>query len=181
MDVHRDTRCAMLLAALVLLGILLGGCGADGSIRNPSQRADPEALRHNVNMFHRDLRWARYEHAVLMVQSSQRPEFLGRYEEHGEDFHIVDLHVKSITIEEAVATVEVEQKWYVEPNMTVRTERFVERWEPGEHGWQMASRMEKDRWLEKLREDEEDKKKKKQAPEATDSTDVSHGQGQLRR
>ena len=83
----------------------------------------------------------------MQVSDSYRQRFLGRYEEMGEDLHIISLEVKKVAFENEekarLAIVELEQQWYREPNMTVKKDKLIERWERTAQGWRLAARMTK--------------------------------------
>lgn len=135
-------------AALILLmtAIVAPQLGCSGmSSETKGSDGDPQKLRFFVTQFHRNLRWARYEQASQYIEKERREGFLGRYEELGEDFHIVELEVKSLDFKKGdkTAKVEVLQRWYREPNMTVRSERYVETWTPTMTGWSLTTREKK--------------------------------------
>ncbi len=141
---------------------LMGNTGCQTMNRPPSIE-DGTELESALRGFHKNLRWARYEKAAYFVAEDFKQSFLGRYEEHGEDFHITLLEIKDLEMksadrekEEPVhAIVDVEQHWYKEPNMTVQKERFIERWDRQQSGWRLVSRMEKDEWRELQKEKKE--------------------------
>jgi hypothetical protein len=65
-------------------------------------------------------------------------------------FDIVGLEVKQAIAESVnIRRVEVQQKWIVEPDMTVKEKRFVEIWKRSERGWMLHRRMRKDDWKER--------------------------------
>jgi hypothetical protein len=139
------------LRALLLCVSMCTGCAA---AQNSAD--DGQALKASVMEFHRNLRWSRYEFAAQHVDPKFREAFLGRYEELGDDYHLVQLEIKKLEMtreeDKPVATIEVEEKWYREPNMVVKTDRVIERWERIRDGWLIVERMEKDEW--KAREKE---------------------------
>ena len=146
----RPRMAALWMVALMALGMGAGCAAAQNSAD------DGQALKASVTEFHRNLRWSRYEFAAQHVDPKFREAFLGRYEELGEDYHLIQLEIKKLELskdeERPVATIEVEEKWYKEPNMVVKTDRVIERWERIRDGWFMVERIEKDEW--KAREKE---------------------------
>jgi hypothetical protein len=139
------------------------------------ETASPVRLREVVVEFHRNLRWARYDHAVAVVHTSYKERFRGRYEELGEDYHIIDLRIRKVDIQDEQATVEVEQKWYREPNMTVRKDRFVELWEPTRDSWEMHDRITKDEWLARNEEKKQEREEENGDEQDDPRTDGTHG------
>jgi hypothetical protein len=141
---------AWMVVGLVCLGVGSGCAAAQNSAD------DGQALKASVTEFHRNLRWSRYEFAAQHVDPTFREAFLGRYEELGEDYHLVQLDIKKLEMgtedEKPIATIEVEEKWYKEPNMVVKTDRVVERWTRIRDGWFMSERLKKDEWKEREKE-----------------------------
>lgn len=138
--------------------VLLAGCVT------PKAHEDPrttQELRHVLQDFHMKMRWGLWEQAAQYTTDNYRNEFLGRYEELGEDFKIVDLNIKSVKLGEPVSTVEVEQEWYVEPDMTVQKKRFIESWVYLAGGWRINERITKTEFRERQAgesvEDEDDR------------------------
>jgi len=134
------------------------GCAA-----SPDHIDDTVALRHSVQEFHKNLRWARYQEAAVMVSPEHRNAFIGRYEELGDEFHITELEVKNVTYEKdeqkrAVAIVETEQQSYKEETMTVKKEKYIEKWRRDRAGWQMLSRQTKKEWRNKNKLKPDDKR-----------------------
>ena len=152
-----DAMARVWQVAIVTMTMVGVGCGGVKEERQeevkPQHLANMGELQEVVGVFHRDMRWSRFEQAGLRVSPKYRPSFMGRYEEFGEDFHVTHLEVKSVTwgvnpeqAEVPRALVEVEQEWYREPNMTLKKERFVEVWEPEGGGWMLTSRLKKEEW-----------------------------------
>ncbi len=139
----RTLQRALLLASL---------CLSLGCVSSPTSSDDGVALESTLMLFHKELRWSRFEEASVYVNPTHRERFLGRYEEMGEDFHIVQLDIKKVTLGRdpasklPTALVECEQQWYREPNMVVKTEIFMESWVRERQGWMMKERMRKDAW-----------------------------------
>lgn len=139
----------ILTIALAWCALLWTGCAA-----SPDHLDDTVALRHSVQEFHKNLRWARYQEASIMVSPEYRNTFIGRYEELGDEFHITELEVKNVMYEKdeqkrAVAIVETEQQSYKEETMTVKKEKYIEKWRRDRAGWQMLSRQTKKEWRNK--------------------------------
>lgn len=93
--------------------------------------------------------------ATKQVSPEFEQNFRGRYEEYGDDLDIVSLRIESVELQETLpgdessvtsARVEVKQKWYVEPDMTVNEERYVEIWEYKPAGWRLTKRLPHARW-----------------------------------
>lgn len=135
---------AIAVVALAILGTT--GCSTIGEERP----GDPQALEAEARNFHMNMRWSRWEHASDSVHPAFRQEFMGRYEELGDDFDIVDMELKSaeITEEGFAAILEVEQEWYQLPNTSVESERFVERWTYEDGVWRMRERMKREEYRE---------------------------------
>lgn len=156
------------LLICLALSLTLAACAA-----SPDHIDDGIALKNSVQEFHKNLRWARYQEAALHVSPDYRNTFLGRYEELGEEFHITELEVKSVLYEKdednnPIAIVETEQQWYKERTMTIKKERFIERWRRDREGWQMLSRDTKDEWKAKQKEKLKKSEAAKEAPKAAD-------------
>lgn len=154
------TRAVMMALALALVAPALG-CGAN-TPRQPTVDESNE-LQGALRNFHKNLRWARYEFAAELIVDEYKQTFLGRYEELGDDFHIVMLEVTKVELlpgeelGQARASVEVEQQWYKEPNMTVKKDVFIELWERDRSGWRLTERLPRDEYRarEKRRKQEQ--------------------------
>ncbi len=133
------------LLTLFCLG-LTTGC-ATGPDERPG---DPAALQAEVRAFHTNLRWARWEHASNSIHDAYVQEFMGRYEELGEDYRIVDVTTVSAEIGDdgRSAVVEVDQEWYQLPSTSVQKVRFVERWVFEDDRWSLRERMPRDEYRE---------------------------------
>ena len=124
---------------------------------------DQVELQASLTTFHRNLRWSRFETASAQVDESYRQSFTGRYEELGDDFHIVALEVKKVELDTPrdpdvppEAIVEVEQRSYREPNMVVKKVRYVERWRQDRmRGWMLMERIERDEWRERKKKEKD--------------------------
>ena len=134
--------------AFVMVALVVGtsACSTIGEERP----GDPQALEAEARNFHMNMRWSRWEHASDSVHPAFRQEFMGRYEELGDDFDIVDLDLKSaeLTEEGFAAILEVEQEWFQLPNTSVESERFVERWIYEDGVWRMRERMKREEYRE---------------------------------
>lgn len=146
-------KLVQIVFSMALLFGLVFALGCKTTSTDKKDFADPRALPYSVNEFHKQLRWGRYEQAALLIDEAHRQAFLGRYEELGDDFRIVELDLKSVTLEEEHAEVEVEQQWYLESNMIVRTERYIEIWRGRDGRWMLHERTEKEAWR-KLKDEE---------------------------
>ncbi|MFB6352315.1 MAG: hypothetical protein ABEN55_15420, partial [Bradymonadaceae bacterium] len=95
----------------------------------------------------RALRWGEFGQASKMTTTGYRQTFLGKYEERGEDFDIVNLEVKNVErVEVDRRRVTVEQQSVTEPNMTVDKEEIIELWKRSDSGWELSDRMPKREW-----------------------------------
>lgn len=128
-----------ILMALMMAAVFALGC----STVNEEKPGDPRALEEAARALHTNMRWARWEHASDLIHEAYKQEFLGRYEELGDDFRIVDMEFKSAEIVEDgfSAVLEVDQEWYQLPETTIRSERFMERWVFEEGVWRLRERV----------------------------------------
>ena len=166
----------LLLAALLFSGLATTAAGC-AQIKNAKVDSRYE-LTHTLQNFHRDMRWGEFERAAKIVHPSHKQAFLGRYEEHGKDFDIVGLEVKQAIAESVnIRRVEVEQKWIVEPDMTVKEKRFVEVWRRSERGWMLHRHMRKVDWKkrrEQIKEEwQEEQEGDEESPDESASADAS--------
>ena len=117
---------AVCAAAIVLLGVV--GCG---------QRTEKkDDVRLTVQTYHNHLRWGRYAAASTMMDPADREEFLGRHDELGDDYKIVELELRSMKFKsETEVETKVVIKWLREPNMTVRKDKLLETWVRAGDGW----------------------------------------------
>ncbi len=135
------------LRLLLLVSLVLStGCLTPKAHENPKTTQE---LRHVLQDFHMKMRWGLWEQASAYTTDNYRNEFMGRYEELGEDFKITDLNIKSVKLGEPVSTVEVEQQWYVEPDMTVQKKRFMESWVFLAGAWRINERIPKSEYRER--------------------------------
>jgi hypothetical protein len=134
------------LTTLILLATLaLPACANSPTDKSIDDKAN---LQVTVQTFHRDMRWRRWESASMLVAPEKRQEFLGRYDELGEDFHISNLELKSLTRLEEKAIIDMEEESYKEPAMIVKKKRLIEIWELRDGDWFLADRMPKDDYKE---------------------------------
>ncbi|MFP4600725.1 MAG: hypothetical protein ACOC9W_03140 [Persicimonas sp.] len=150
------------ILTILLTALILPACA-----NSPGKEAidDKANLQAAVMTFHRDMRWQRWESAAMMVAPEERQKFLGRYEQLGEDFSIIELDLKSVSQGENAAIIDVQQQSMKEPSMVVKKERIIEVWEKRDSAWLLTERMEKDEYKEKMKTDQEEAAKKKDAPE----------------
>ena len=125
------------------------GCLTPKAHENPKTT---DELQHVLRDFHMKLRWGLWEQAAAYTSGDFRNEFLGRYEELGEDFKIVNLEIKMVTLAEPVSTVDVEQESYSEREMVVQKKRYIESWVFGNGTWQITERIPKEEWRKRQKE-----------------------------
>lgn len=161
---RQTTAC---LIAFTLVALVVTGCASPEQKPDPSVR-DAQRLQQTVGTFHRDMRWGRWESASVYLVPEKRQAFLGRYEELGDDFHIVELELKSVKRDgDGRAIVELEQQSYREPSMTVKKERLIEVWDKRGLGWVLLDRLDKDEWR-----DQQKAKKAAARPKAADASEA---------
>lgn len=160
--IESHTMRALGRALLLACALVWGVAPVSGCMSSKPTIEDGQELQGALRNFHKNLRWARYEFASELVADAYRPTFMGRYEELGEDFHIVMLEVKKVVMvpgerrsshdvnpPSARARVEVEQQWYREPSMTVRKDKYVELWRRQRDGWRLTERLLREEWRER--------------------------------
>jgi hypothetical protein len=141
------------LTLLILaLAMTLPACANSPTDKSIDDKAN---LQVTVQTFHRDMRWRKWEAASMLVAPEKRQEFLGRYDELGEDFYISNLELKSLTRGDDKAILDVEQESYIEPAMIVKKKRLIEVWELRDGDWLLADRMPKDDYKEKIKAETE--------------------------
>jgi hypothetical protein len=160
-----------LTTLLLLLSLALPACANSPTDKSIDDKAN---LQVTVQTFHRDMRWKRWESAAMLMAPEKRQEFLGRYEELGEDFHISSIELKSLTHEGDKAIIDLEQESYKEPAMIVKKKRIIEVWEKRDSAWVLTDRMPKDDYKEMKKAEEAAKKaeeaaKKDEAPPESDA------------
>lgn len=138
--------------ATLLIALLVTACAG----RQSPHPSDAAQLRPTVEQFHLKMRWSLWEEASAHTTDNYRHQFLGAWEERGEDYKITDLGVRSVVIDDRRAIVEVEQEWY-RGDMVVRKERFVETWVFQDSGvggfWLLDERIEREEFRTRLREE----------------------------
>lgn len=149
------------LLFLSLLVLTLTGCLTPKAHENPKTTQE---LQVALQDFHMKLRWGLWEQAAAYTADNYRNQFLGRYEELGDDYKIVKLEVKQVKLGDPISTVEVEQEWYVEPVMVVQKKRYIESWVFHSGMWRINERITKD----EFRSREQGKSKLSPEPETTE-------------
>ena len=134
---------------VILALISLVGC-AHGEEKETQHKDSPD-LQTCVRDHHLKMRWGLWEPASAYVDTAHRQAFLGRYEEKGDDFKIVDIEVRNVTKGGDSAIVEVEQEWYDE-TMVVKKERFIEFWGQNDGLWMRGERITKDEFRKRKKE-----------------------------
>lgn len=143
---YRMKRRLFLTLALVFL---FTGCLTPKANEKPKSASE---LRYILQDFHMKLRWGLWEQASAYTAASYKNEFMGRYEELGEDYKITNLNIKQVTLGDPVSLVEVEQEWYVEPDMTLKKERYMESWVTVDGNWRITERIPKKEYREREKE-----------------------------
>lgn len=138
---------------IISLLTLVGGCLTPKAHENPKTTQE---LRLVLQDFHMKMRWHLWEQAAQYATDNYRNQFLGRYEELGEDFKITELQIKTVTLGEPISIVEVEQEWYVEPNMTVQKKRYVESWVHVAGLWRINERITKQEYRQRKQKSAEE-------------------------
>ncbi len=151
-----------LTALLLLVTLALPACANSPTDKSIDDKAN---LQMTVQTFHRDMRWRRWESAAMLIIPQKRQEFLGRYEELGDDFHISSIELKSLTRAKDKAIIDIEEETYKEPAMIVKKERIIEVWEKHDDAWLVAERMPKDEY-KKMKKAEKAEKAEEQKTSA---------------
>lgn len=162
------TRMRPIFSLIVLFSLALAGCLTPKAHENPKTTQELQTVLQD---FHMKLRWGLWEQASQYTTDNYRNEFMGRYEELGEDYKITDLEIKKVELGEPVSVVEVEQRWYVEPDMTVQKKRFVESWVFSAVGWRINERIPKAEYRER-QQGKRDRKKKAEDPTTQPADDA---------
>lgn len=160
-----------MLRLFCLFGLLAFsfGCahGTDKQL-NPKESADIRTIITDYNM---KLKWGMYDSASLYIAPAKRQEFLGFYEEKGEDYKIVSLEIKAVTMADADnALIEVEQEAY-DSSMVVKKKRFIEYWSQDDGNWMRGERITKKEYRKRKQEVIEALTASKKAD--TDASEVS--------
>jgi hypothetical protein len=162
------TSARRYILSVALFGLIAGGLLGCASTQQSKTDVvtNPEDIQRKIEDFHRFLVWELFDRASSSVHRSYRETFLGKYEEYGDDLNIVEMEMKRLErIGPKSMRVEVEQRWYVEPDMSVDDDRFVEIWKLSGAGWQLHDRMKKKEWR---RRKEEERQKKQDETAAED-------------
>lgn len=150
----RLRHAPLLVLGLALVAVPPGCASQKESERDEPTKREAQTLRRTVTEFHKALRWGQYEKASEIVATARRERFLGRFEERGDEFDIVDLRIKNLSPEDRkTIRVEVQQK-SVGADMTVDEERYVEIWRLDGNAWKLQRRLEKSEWRDRRTDDE---------------------------
>lgn len=143
----------ILSLSTVLSGAFLMGAMGCSTVNNEERPGDPQDLQQEAQNFHRNMRWARYEQASNSVHPAYENEFMGRYEELGDDYNITDIEFKSVDFSDDFfeAVIEVQMEWYQLPSTVVESARFMERWVYVDGLWKLRERMRRDEYRERGR------------------------------
>lgn len=133
---RRTSVAVMLCAALMMCG---SGCAG-------AEQEKKSNLGRNVKVFHQHLRWARYYEASLFMPAEEQEVFLGRQEELGEDWRVVEVEIKSlrVIIPEKEAEAEVMIAWTRAPDVVVHRDKVIETWKNIDGHWKVTSRRVED-------------------------------------
>jgi hypothetical protein len=154
------------------LGVFLACTGAQPA---PDTRTTTD-LRTTVEDFHLKMRWGMWEQAAAYVAPEYLPSFEARYDELGDDFKISNLDVRKVTnLSMTTALIDVEQEAYKEPEMTVKTERYIEDWRRTANVWRLHDRVEKDEWEKRQKEKVDELEEKVEAADAATEADANDG------
>ncbi len=134
---------------LLILLLVLPGCLTPKAHENPKTA---DELRTILQDFHMKMRWGLWEQAAAYTSPDYRNEFLGRYEELGDDFKIVNLEIKQVTLDDPISLVDVEQESYQEPDMVVQKKRYMESWIFAGGSWMITERIPKEEWRDRQKE-----------------------------
>ena len=120
-------------ALLVISLLFVALCGASGCGQRINKQDD---IKLTVSNYHNHLRWGRYADASNMMDPADREEFLGRHDELGDGYKVVELELKSLSFKsETEVETKVVMQWLREPNMTVRKDKLVETWHRVGDAW----------------------------------------------
>lgn len=142
----------MRITLLIALAALLTGCLTPKAHENPKTA---DELRVILQDFHMKMRWGLWEQAAAYTAPAYRNEFLGRYEELGDEFKITNIEIKQVTLGDPLAIVDVEQESYQEPEMVVQKKRYIETWQTVNGSWLIGERIPKDEWRERQKKSSE--------------------------
>ncbi len=140
---------ALHLVLLILLSTMLACAHGSDKQLDPKESTDIRLVLNDYNM---KMKWGMYDAASLYIMPDERQEFIGRYEEKGEDFKIVEIAIRNVTLaDDEKAMIEVEQEWYG-ADMVVKKERYVEYWQVVEGNWMRGERITKDEYRKRKKE-----------------------------
>ncbi|MEO1273669.1 MAG: hypothetical protein AAFX99_36760, partial [Myxococcota bacterium] len=101
-------------------------------------------LNTSVREYHNALRLGRYHEASRFLKPGDQQAFLGGYEELGDDFAIVEVNPKVVSLgkDGKTAWSETEIRWYRMPDMTIRKDNVKATWEyrEGNDSWIIVER-----------------------------------------
>ncbi len=133
------TYAARPLLVGLALALVVGGCGA--AFRTPEK-----VLEEQLEAFHADLLWGRFEDASEFVAAAEREHFLGMHEELGSDYDVTEFELRAVDVERGGerATVEVWMQYYRLPSTRVFETTYRETWEydGSARVWQLTDREE---------------------------------------
>lgn len=128
---------------ILLVAVVLPGCITPKAQENPKTTSQ---LRTVLDDFDMKMRYGLWEQAAAYATPDFRNEFLGRYEELGDDFKITELNIKEVTVGDPVTIVDIEQRSYTEPDMVVHKKRYIESWVLVNKLWKIKGRIPKEEW-----------------------------------
>lgn len=109
--------------AAVASAALIAACA--GSMQTPES-----VLEDQLRDFHGHLRWGRFDEAAAYVAPDARGEFLGSYQELGDDYEITEYELRGVTLDprEDTADVTVWIQWFRLPSTRVEEVTYDEHW-----------------------------------------------------
>lgn len=147
---RRGPSLGMLIGLLALVA-LTSACAGNAKNRKMSD------LNTSVRGYHTALRLGRYYEASRYLAPAEQQEFIGGYEELGEDFEIVEIEPKVVSLGQDGATAwsETEIRWFRLPDMTVHKDEIRATWKFSEDS---------NSWYIEDRSIKPNKKRKKRSP-----------------
>ena len=122
----------------LMMGVVFAG------LISCSQAGKKEDIMTSVQLYHANIRFARYRSASKYLVQAEKNRFMGRVEEIGDDLKITDFEIKDIIYnEDGTIDVEVEFTWYKLPSATVQKTRQIETWASKEEGWLIVNRTDR--------------------------------------
>jgi hypothetical protein len=118
----RRTTQSTILAAFAASAALLLAC------QTPQE--PKVTLAEQLRTYHQHLRWGRFQDAARYLEAGDREVFLGRHEEMGEDYKVIDFEIKNVepSPDGQEAKVEINLQWVLEPSMTVHKDKLLQTW-----------------------------------------------------